>query len=155
MSDILFENFIIVLKPLDKYHKLYYNGDRSHETVMLEFFESDNYVKTYKTLGYILTDEERKNAIEEMIKMNSNYVLFTDEEREIIDEMQMETNKKLFYEEGYGQGVEQGVEQGEIKKQNEMIKNMLNKNISLELISEVSNKPVKEIKEMATALKSI
>ena len=87
--------------------------------------------------------------------MNSNYVLFTDEEREIIDEMQMETNKKLFYEEGYGQGVEQGVEQGEIKKQNEMIKNMLNKNISLELISEVSNKPVKEIKEMATALKSI
>ena len=87
--------------------------------------------------------------------MNSNYVLYTDEEREIIDEMQMETNKKLFYEEGYGQGVEQGVEQGEIKKQNEMIKNMLNKNISLELISEVSNKPVKEIKEMATALKSI
>ena len=155
MSDILFENFIIVLKPLDKYHKLYYNGNRSNKTVMLEFFESDNYVKTYETLGYILTDEERKNAIEEMIKMNSNYVLFTDEEREIIDEMQMETNKKLFYEEGYGQGVEQGVEQGEIKKQNEMIKNMLNKNISLELISEVSNKPVKEIKEMATALKSI
>ena len=87
--------------------------------------------------------------------MNSNYVLYTDEEREIIDEMQMETNKKLFYEEGYGQGVEQGVEQGEIKKQNEMIKNMLNKNISLELISEVSNKPVKEIKEMAIALKLI
>ena len=87
--------------------------------------------------------------------MENNYVLYTDEEREIIDEMQMETNKKLFYEEGYGQGVEQGVEQGEIKKQNEMIKNMLNKNISLELISEVSNKPVKEIKEMATALKSI
>ena len=65
--------------------------------------------------------------------------------------MQMETNKKLYFDEG----VEQGVEQGEIKKQNEMIKNMLNKNISLELISEVSNKPVKEIKEMATALKSI
>ena len=147
MSDILFENFIIVLKPLDKYHKLYYNGDRSHETVMLEFFESDNYVKTYETLGYILTDEERKNAIEEMIKMNSNYVLYTDEERELIDEMQMETNKKLYFDEG--------IEQGAIKEKNEMIKNMLNKNISLELISEVSNKPVKEIKEMATALKSI
>ena len=147
MSDILFENFIIVLKPLDKYHKLYYNGNRSNKTVMLEFFESDNYVKTYETLGYILTDEERKNTIEEMIKMNSNYVLFTDEERELIDEMQMETNKKLYFDEG--------IEQGAIKEKNEMIKNMLNKNISLELISEVSNKPVKEIKEMATALKSI
>ena len=79
--------------------------------------------------------------------MNSNYVLFTDEEREIIDEMQMETNKKLYFDEG--------IEQGAIKEKNEMIKNMLNKNISLELISEVSNKPVKEIKEMATALKLI
>ena len=87
--------------------------------------------------------------------MNSNYVLYTDEEREIIDEMQMETNKKLYFDEGVEQGIEQGVEQGEIKKQNEMIKNMLNKNISLELISEVSNKPVKEIKEMAIALKLI
>ena len=83
--------------------------------------------------------------------MENNYVLYTDEEREIIDEMQMETNKKLYFDEG----VEQGVEQGAIKEKNEMIKNMLNKNISLELISEVSNKPVKEIKEMATALKSI
>ena len=31
-----------------------------------------------------------------MIKMNSNYVLYTDEERKIIDEMQMEENKQLF-----------------------------------------------------------
>ena len=32
--------------------------------------------------------------------MNSNYVLYTDEERKIIDEMQREENKKLFFEEG-------------------------------------------------------
>ena len=155
MSDILFKNFIIVLKPLDKYHKLYYNGDRSHETVMLEFFESDNYVKTYETLGYILTDEERKNAIEEMIKMNSNYVLYTDEEREIIDEMQMETNKKLYFDEGVEQGIEQGVEQGELNKQNEIIKNMIKNKFTLDQISLAINKPVEEVKGIVTVLKLI
>ena len=110
---------------------------------MLEFFESDNYVKTYETLGYILTDEERKNAIEEMIKMNSNYVLYTDEEREIIDEMQMETNKKLYFEEG------------ELKNQNETIKNMIKNKFTLDQISLAINKPVKEVKKTAIALKLI
>ena len=91
--------------------------------------------------------------------MNSNYVLFTDEEREIIDEMQMETNKKLFYEEGYGQGVEQGieqgVEQGELKNQNETIKNMIKNKFTLDQISLAINKPVKEVKKTVIALKLI
>lgn len=79
--------------------------------------------------------------------MNSNYVLYTDDERQIIDEMQQKTNNALFFEEG--------IEQGANEEKNEMIKNMLSKNISIELISEISNKPVKEIKEMAVALKLI
>ena len=83
--------------------------------------------------------------------MNSNYVLYTDEEREIIDEMQMETNKKLYFDEG----VEQGVEQGELKNQNETIKNMIKNKFTLDQISLAINKPVKEIKEMAIALKLI
>ena len=151
LGDTLFENFIIVLKPLDKYHELYYNGDRSNITVMLEFFECDSYVKTYEVLGYILSDTERNKFIEEMIKLNSNYVLFTDEERQIIDEMQQKTNNALFFEEG----IEQGIEQGELNKQNEMIKNMLKEKASMSFISKVTNKPIKEIKEMAVALKLI
>ena len=39
--------------------------------------------------------------------MNSNYVLYTDEERKEIDEMQREENKKLFFEEGFKQGFKQ------------------------------------------------
>ena len=73
--------------------------------------------------------------------MNSNYVLYTDEERELIDEM--ETNKKLYFEEG------------ELKNQNETIKNMIKNKFTLDQISLAINKPVKEIKEMAIALKLI
>ena len=147
MSDVLFENFIIVLISLEKYDKLYYNGDRSNKTILVKFFGCDNYVKTYDILGQILTDEERRNVIEEMIKMNSNYVLYTDEERKEIDEMQMEENKKLFFERGIEQGIENNT--------NEMITNMLKEKVSMNFISRVTNKPVQEIKKIATSLNLI
>ena len=156
LGDTLFENFIIVLKPLDKYHELYYNGDRSNKTVMLEFFKCDSYVKTYDVLSYILNDKERNRVIEEMIKMNSNYVLYTDDERQIIDEMQQETNNALFFEEGIQQGIEKGVQQGFEKgikeEKNETIKNMLKNKFTLKQISLAINKPVKEIKEIAQTI---
>ena len=152
----MFENFIIVLKLLDKHHELYYNGDRSNKTVMLEFFKCDSYVKTYDVLSYILNDKERNRVIEEMIKMNSNYVLYTDDERQIIDEMQQETNNALFFEEGIQQGVEKGVQQGFEKgikeEKNKTIKNMLKNKFTLKQISLAINKPVKEIKEIAQTI---
>ena len=151
MSDVLFENFIIVLISLEKYDKLYYNGDRSNKTILVKFFGCDNYVKTYDILGQILTDKERRNVIEEMIKMNSNYVLYTDEERKEIDEMQMEENKKLFFERGIEQGIEQGIE----NNTNEMITNMIKNKFTFKQISLAINKPVQEIKKIATSLNLI
>ena len=159
MSDVLFENFIIALISLEKYDKLYYNGDRSYKTILVKFFGCDNYVKTYDILGQILTDEERRNVIEEMIKMNSNYVLYTDEERKEIDEMQMEENKKLFFERGIEQGIEKGIEkgieQGIENNTNEMITNMIKNKFTFKQISLAINKPVQEIKKIATSLNLI
>ena len=159
MSDVLFENFIIALISLEKYDKLYYNDDRSYKTILVKFFGCDNYVKTYDILGQILTDEERRNVIEEMIKMNSNYVLYTDEERKEIDEMQMEENKKLFFERGIEQGIEKGIEkgieQGIENNTNEMITNMIKNKFTFKQISLAINKPVQEIKKIATSLNLI
>ena len=75
--------------------------------------------------------------------MNSNYVLYTDEERKIIDEMQREENKKLFFE------------QGKLNKQNETIKNMIKNKFTFKQISLAINKPVQEIKEIASSLNLI
>ena len=137
MNDVLFENFIIVLISLEKYNKLYYNGDRNNKTILVKFFECDNYVKTYDILGQILTNEERKE----------------------IDEMQMEENKKLFFERGIEQGIEKGIEQGiekgELNKQNEMITNMVKNKFTFKQISLAIDKPVQEIKRIATSLNLI
>ena len=87
--------------------------------------------------------------------MNSNYVLYTDEERKEIDEMQMEENKKLFFERGIEQGIEKGIEQGIEHNTNEVITNMLKEKASMNFISRVTNKPVQEIKKIATFLNLI
>ena len=83
--------------------------------------------------------------------MNSNYVLYTDEERKEIDEMQMEENKKLFFERGIEQGIEQGIE----NNTNEMITNMIKNKFTFKQISLAINKPVQEIKKIATSLNLI
>lgn len=83
--------------------------------------------------------------------MNSNYVLYTDEERKEIDEMQMEENKKLFFEEGF----KQGFKQGKLNSQKEIITNMLKEKASMNFISRVTNKSVQEIKKIATSLNLI
>ena len=83
--------------------------------------------------------------------MNSNYVLYTDEERKIIDEMQREENKKLFFEEGF----KQGFKQGKLNSQKEIITNMLKEKASMNFISRVTNKSVQEIKKIATSLNLI
>ena len=95
--------------------------------------------------------------------MNSNYVLYTDEERKEIDKMQMEENKKLFFErgieqgieKGIEQGIEQGIERGELNKQNETITNMIKNKFTFKQISLAINKPVQEIKKIATSLNLI
>ena len=83
--------------------------------------------------------------------MNSNYVLYTDEERKEIDEMQREENKKLFFERGIEQGIEQGIE----NNTNEMITNMIKNKFTFKQISLAINKPVQEIKKIATSLNLI
>ena len=87
--------------------------------------------------------------------MNSNYVLYTDEERKEIDKMQIEENKKLFFERGIEQGIEQGIERGELNKQNEMITNMIKNKFTFKQISLAINKPIQEIKKIATSLNLI
>ena len=79
--------------------------------------------------------------------MNSNYVLYTDEERKEIDEMQMEENKKLFFERGIEQGIEHNT--------NEMITNMIKNKFTFKQISLAINNPVQEIKKIATSLNLI
>ena len=79
--------------------------------------------------------------------MNSNYVLYTDEERKEIDEMQREENKKLFFERGIEQGIEHNT--------NEIITNMIKNKFTFKQISLAINKPVQEIKKIATSLNLI
>ena len=56
-------------------------------------------------------------------------------------------------EQGIEKGLEQGIEKGIERKSNEIIENMLSKNMNINLISEITNKSIEEIKKIAEELK--
>ena len=58
-------------------------------------------------------------------------------------------------EKGLEQGIEKGIEKGIERKSNEIIENMLSKNMNINLISEITNKSIEEIKKIAEELKLI
>lgn len=133
----LTNDFIIFAYSLETYRELYYNGiDKSYSAIWLTILTSRNYVELYELLGQVLTKKERNSFIESVIKMNDNEVLFTREERMRLDEYE----KQCIINGMYFDGVEKGT--------NDMIVNMLNKNMDIKLISEVSGKTIEEINEI-------
>ena len=69
-------------------------------------------------------------------------------EKEKMDELVREESKRIDREEGFNAGVEQGIEQ----EKNTTIKNMLNKNMDLKDIAEITGKTIEEIKKIQQTL---
>ena len=111
--------------------------------------------------------------MEEVIALNSNdallhewekekftayetYCATMDAEKEALArgiEKGMEEGLERGIEKGLEQGIEKGIEKGIERKSNEIIENMLSKNMNINLISEITNKSIEEIKKIAEELK--
>jgi predicted transposase/invertase (TIGR01784 family) len=92
----------------------------------------------------IMSDYKKKISDEEFIE-----ALF---DPEWDKQMIKNSERKEGFEEGMMQGIEQGIEQGleegSLDKAIEIAKNMINKNIPLEDISEITGLSLEEIKEL-------
>ena len=65
-----------------------------------------------------------------------------------------ESNIAIGKEQGISIGKEQGISIGTMETKENIVNNMLRKNMSYELISEVSDMPVEEVKKLAKRLSS-
>ena len=98
---------------------------------------------------------------EDMLKMEDkkdllNKIDRAKEREEILSKVTMEGDYEAIVgsylemglEQGISQGINQGISQGIEQNKVEMIKSMLNKNMSLEDISDITGKTIEEIKEI-------
>ena len=148
MSDVLFENFIIVLISLEKYDKLYYNGDRRRETIWFAFLASRTYSEAYTILLDLYDVKKAQSLMEEVIKLNNNNSLLSEWEEERYAAYEKLYEMKDIEKESHDEGLQEGIEQ----KSNEVIINMLKENTDINFISKVTNKPIEEIKKIASNL---
>ena len=174
-SKIYTKNKRIVLKYLEYYHYLYYNlGIRMEEVVILASLISKSFKEFYLMMLNIFSKKDADDILRRMISMNINgfavgemwskerydYIA-AEKEKEIIErELQdsLELGRKdgiaIGKEQGISIGKEQGISIGTIETKENIVNNMLRKNMPYELISEVSDVPVEEVKKLAKRLSS-
>ena len=170
-SKIYTKNKRIVLKYLEYYHYLYYNlGIRTEEVVILASLISKSFKEFYLMMLNIFSKKDADDILRRMISMNINgfavgemwskerydYIA-AEKEKEII-ERELQDSLELGRKDGIAIGKEQGIsigkEQGTMETKENIVNNMLRKNMSYELISEVSDMPVNEVKRLAKSLSS-
>ena len=170
-SKIYTKNKRIVLKYLEYYYYLYYNlGIRTKEVVILASLISKSFKEFYFLMLDIFSKKDADDILRRMISMNINgfavgemwskerydYIA-AEKEKEII-ERELQDSLELGRKDGIAIGKEQGIsigkEQGTVETKENIVNNMLRKNMSYELISEVSDMPVNEVKRLAKSLPS-
>ena len=157
-----FENKYILIKYLEYYRELYYNGDVSlnESDMWLVTLTSRNFEELGNLVEKLLIEEEVDKFIEDVIRMCENKPFFTEWEKEKLNELveyQTEINAierglqqgmEQGLDHGLQKGIEQGIQQGEKNKTIEIIKNMLKQNLDISLISEISGESIEEIEKI-------
>ena len=136
-KEVYHENFVIVLKYLEVYRKLYYNGNRDEEVVWLAALTAETFTELYDILDGILEENELDKFIGDVIRMSKDEFVLHEWEKEKLD--------ALVEYEKISNAQEEGTRQGSRQEKLEIAKNMLAKNIDIETISEVTGLTKKEI----------
>ena len=152
------DNKYILVKFLEYYRDLYYNGDEKLDEsgLWLVMLTSRSFQEMYNIAHEIFDDCTRDQFIRKVVNMSQKRRYFEDWELEQLNKLVEYKKEQYAIEDGLKQGlekgIEQGIEQGREKTTNEHIINMLKEKLNLETISRITNKTVDEIIEIRDSL---
>jgi len=145
-QEVFDDRLMLIIKHLRYYKRRYQEGYKLNEDeIFMASLMSKNYEELYDIMGNILTKEELEKYMESVMMMNMENFVLHEWEKEKFDKMIEENIKKDAEEKGMAKGIEQN--------KTDMIKAMLESNLSYEIISKVSGKTIDEIKEIEKSLK--
>ena len=135
-NKIISSNPKMIIKNIDKYTKLYYNGNKEKRVVWLAIFRATSFDELEGMLKYVLDKEKIKIFMKEVKLMTANDFVIHAWRKEEWDEYV--ENKKT--ERTFNEGRDEGT--------TNVIRNMLLNGIDLELISKVSGRTIEQIKKI-------
>lgn len=141
----------IFVKNLVFYRNKYYNDKKSSnfDEIFLASLTSHSFYEFYHIISHILSGERLKYLMESVMDMSKDEFVLHAWEKEKMDKMVQDNIKRDAFEEGNIEGIKQGIEQNKV----DIIKSMLENNITYELISKVTGKSTEEIKEIEKSTK--
>lgn len=158
------ENPVTYLKNIEKYRKMYYNGDKKKETLWFAFLCARTYTEAYKILLELYDEDKAIKLMEEVVNLNSNDALIHGWQDEKLSKYEhyceiVDAEKEGFekgHKEGIEQGIEKGIEQGvkkgfgigENAKEKELISKLSKLNVSIETLATAINKTIPETKKL-------
>ena len=83
-------------------------------------------------------DELMERIYDELIKLSND-------KRNLLSYSKEELYLMCAKEEGENEGIKKGIQIGITRKENEIIRNMLNRKMDINLISEITNTPIEQI----------
>ena len=139
-NEIFVENIKMIISNIDKYSKMYYNGDRSDEVVFIALFEADSFEKLDEMLKGRVPDKNRINFIRRYKEMCNNPEFITAYEKEMGERSVINS----MIENATNDGIEQGAKQ----EKEQIVRLMLKENIPYDTISKVSGLTIEAIKKL-------
>ena len=140
------DNKYIVLKNIEYYRNLYYNEDVILEKseLWLVMLGSKSFIELYNITSKIFTKEEQDKFLRSVIDMCLDDFSIHEWEKEKMDKY-VELTK-------LSNAREEGKADGKLEVIKETVKNMLEKDMDINLISEISNLSIEEIIEIKESL---
>ena len=152
------DNKYIVLKNIEYYRNLYYNEDAnlSESELWLVMLSSKSFIELYNITSKIFTKEEQNRVLRSVIDMCLDDFSIHEWEKEKMDKYVELTKLSNAREEGKADGFELGKANGKNEGIREnsvrVTKSMLEKDMDINLISEITNLSVEEIIEIKKSL---
>ena len=147
INNMLSKNLCIINIDIESCFNLVYNSTKLTDVSLLERFAGILYCKTIEDISFILggdiLDMEEKERFLNDVKIRAN-------DSEVLEDLRLENDIEYRFDLVEMDAFERGKNEGII----ETIKEMLNKKIDINLISEITNKSIDEIKEIQKNMKN-
>ena len=145
-GEVLIDNFTLHLKNIAYYRDLYYTkGEKLNRAdIWLVVLSSENYEELYKTVSQILDEKDTDIFMDEVVKMNLEEPILTEWEAKMLDEIEKYDTIKNSKEEGFEEGESSGIQKTKV----ETARKMLEKNMKLEDIVDITGLSKEEIKKL-------
>lgn len=134
-----------IVKSLERYRELYYNGVKDEEVLWFTMLTARSFSELYELASQILDEKELKRLMEASINMSKDGFVLHAWQKEKMDALVKYNEIKEATDKGKAEGKAEGIKENTI----EIAKNLLKENVDVETISKATGLTAENIQKLS------